>query len=523
MSALQEVFSLLRLRALQLLALSSLLILVAAIAFEARVTVRDPDIWWHLKVGDWIVQHHAVPYVGVFSRTAGTRPWIAYSWGYEVLLSRAYAWFGLIGFSLFGILLTMVVAFVLFWMLYRLCGRFWVAWILALIGSFAYLFSLLPRPVYVTMILFTVALTFLLDAQRTGRMQLLWWLPLLFVLWANMHIQFIYGLAVVGLFMGINLLQRLASKVGIELDFIRAPTLPLSGLIGVLSTCFAATFIGPYTYHLYHVVGAYSNSHVPYYMIQELAAFHFKTFTHYVLLLLTAGAFFAVGWPRKLDLFKLSLLIVASVVAFRTQRDAWFVSICAAAFIADLCAGAGAGERPPAPVLNLPELAGVGAFLAIMLWLTARNIGFTTRELDRDISRGYPVNALNFVRQNSFPGPIYNHLDWGGFLIWYLPQYRVAIDGRNDLYGDELDRVMYDSSRGESYTSDPYLNEAGLVVLPAKLPLASLLTIDSRFRLVYQDQVAFVFARNYDSEEERTGTPLHAPASDGALTAAPEP
>ncbi len=74
MSALQELRSLLRLRALQLLALLSLLILMAAIAFAARTTVRDPDIWWHLKVGDWIVQHHAVPYVGIFSRTAGTRP-----------------------------------------------------------------------------------------------------------------------------------------------------------------------------------------------------------------------------------------------------------------------------------------------------------------------------------------------------------------------------------------------------------------------------------------------------------------
>ena len=67
MSALQELRSLLRLRALQLLALLSLLILMAAIAFAARTTVRDPDIWWHLKVGDWIVQHHAVPYVGIFS------------------------------------------------------------------------------------------------------------------------------------------------------------------------------------------------------------------------------------------------------------------------------------------------------------------------------------------------------------------------------------------------------------------------------------------------------------------------
>src|ERR1019366_7353961 len=170
----------------------------------------------------------------------------------------------------------------------------------------------------------------------------------------------------------------------------------------------------------------YSNSHVPYVMIQELSAADFRLITHYVLLLLAAAAFFALGGQRKLDVFKLSLLTLASVVAFRTQRDAWFVSICAVAFIAD----SGPKEDRVTPVLKLPELTAV-----------------------------------------------------------------VAVDGRNDLYGDELDALTYNSTIGSSYTSDPYLNESGVVLLPKKLPLANLLTIDSRFRLIYQDQVAVVFVR----------------------------
>lgn len=493
MSALQELRGLLKLRGLQLLALSLLLIVLASITFRARLAVRDPDLWWHLETGNWIVQHHAFPHVGIFSRTAATRPWVAYSWGYEVPLSRAYAWFGLVGSALFGILLTAAVAFVLFWMLYRLSRDFWLAWILTLIGSFVFLFSLMPRPVFVTMILFMVTLTFLLQSQRTGSMRLLWWLPLIFVLWANIHIQFIYGLAIVGLFMGVNLLQRLASSAGFELDLLQPPTLPLSGLIGLTFACFAATFLGPYTYHLYHVVGEYASEPVPYLMIEELQALTFKRTEHYVLLLLTSAAFFAVGWPRKLDLFKLSLLVVATVVTFRSARDAWFVSICAVLFLADLRSRQGSLK----PVLKLPELAGVAAILAIGMLLIARNTGFNTRDLDRVISREYPVDAANFIRQNSFSGPLYNNLDWGGFLIWYLPQYPVAIDGRTNLYGDQMNLLMYRSSGGdEAYTSDPYLNEAGLVLLSNKLPLTQLLTIDSRFRVVYRDQLAVVFARN---------------------------
>jgi hypothetical protein len=93
------------------------------------------------------------------------------------------------------------------------------------------------------------------------------------------------------------------------------------------------------------------------------------------------------------------------------------------------------------------------------------------------------------------PGPLYNNLNWGGFLMWYLPELPVAVDGRNDLYGDELDQLFYNSeSASASYATDPYLDEAGVVVLDSQLPLAKVLTIDPRFRLVYQDQIATVFA-----------------------------
>lgn len=492
MRALQELRDLLRVRVLQLLALTSLLGLVAAIAFASRTTVRDPDIWWHLKAGDWIVEHHAVPYTGIFSRTAGTHPWIAYSWGYEVVLSRMYAWFGLIGFALFEVILTLAVAFVLFWMLQRLCGSFWVAWTLSVVGGLAYLFTLMPRPVFFTMIFYTVALTLLLEAQRTGRIQTLYWLPLIFVAWANIHIQFIYGLFVVGLFVGINLLQVLATAAGFELRFAEAPSLPLSGLFGVFAACFAATFIGPYTYHVYGVVATYSRSHVPYFMIQELSALDFSTFRHYVLLLLTCAAFFALGSRKKLDLFKLSLLVVASMIAFRTQRDAWFLAIAATVFIADFRSA----DYVAVPALKPPELLGAATALAILVFLAAGNTGFNTRDLDLTVSHEYPVDAANFLRQNPVAGPLYNTLDWGGFLIWYMPQYPVSVDGRNDLYGDDLDLRVYKTEQGDSYTSDPDLNEAGVVLLPRDKPLAMLLTADSRFHIVYQDKLSVVYVRD---------------------------
>ena len=492
MSAREELSGLFDRRPFQLLVLAGLLTAVAARALYLKFCVLDLDIWWHLKVGDWIVEHHAVPHTGILSRTAAARPWVAYSWGYEVLLSFAYRWFGLAGIGVYGILLTLAVAYSIFWMARRLSGRFWWSCAIAVFTCSAFLYNLMPRPVFFSMTLFTITLTLLLEANRSGRVQLLYWLPPLFLLWANLHIQFLYGLFLVGLLFGVNLLQFVAARLGITAESVLPATLPMATLGAIFAACFVATCIGPYSYHLYVVMVEYSKAQVPYMMIRELQAINFRAGSHYVQLLLTGAGFFALGWRKKIDPFKLLLLIVASVVSYRTMRDSWFICISAAACIADF----------PVPEAewrggeSWMEKFGLAAFVGVALLLVARDADFNQRGFDRAISSMYPVKALNYLRQHPAPGPLYNSLDWGGFLTWYMPNYPVAIDGRNDLYGDDLDLLFFNTERGgESFASDPYLNEAGVVLLQKSQPLAGLLMSDPRFDLVYQDQLAALFVK----------------------------
>ncbi len=492
MSFAQELCGLLQRRLIQMLVLTCLLTAVAVRAMLLKFSVLDLDIWWHLKVGDWIIEHHAFPHTGILSRTAANRPWSAYSWGYEVLLSRAYAWFGLVGVGIFGTLLTVAVAYAVYWMVRRISGRFWVASVLATVSCSAFLFSLMPRPVFISMILFAVTLTLLLESHRTGRVPLLYWLPLVFFVWANCHIQFIYGLFVVALFAGVHVLQHLAAQIGVGPEFALPSKLPAGKVLLVLSACGLATCVGPYTYHLYPVVFAYAGSKFPYVFIREFRALTFRAFSHYVELLLGGAAFFVLGRQRRVDLFKLSLLTVATIVAFRTMRDSWFLCITAAALIAD--SWSQDAEREPDE--TFPEKAGLAAVLAVLIYLIALNTGFTTRGLDAAMSDVFPIKAVNFLRQNPQPGPLYNTFDWGGFLTWYMPDYPVAIDGRTDLYGDELDFLFFNSERGEdSYVNDPYLNEAGVVLLDRTKPLAMILRGDQRFQKIYEDPLAVVFVR----------------------------
>ena len=491
----QELAGLSRLRAVRVLALTALIAGAGIECLASKLFVLDPDIWWHLSVGDWIVQNRSFPHAGIFSHTAATRPWMAYSWGYEVLLSRWYEWFSFVGMAVFGTALTIAVALAIFHMLWTISGRFWAAWALSIVVYAAFLFNIAPRPLFFSVILFTIILTLLFEARRSGRVQLLYWLPLVFLVWANIHIQFIYGLGVVGLFAGIQLVQRAAERFGIHPDTLTTSALPVAVPFAVLGACILAACVGPYSYHLYVEAFVISRSTIMYKMIRELQALSFQYFNQYLELLLAAGAYFAIGWQKKIDPFKLSLLVVASIFAFRTWRDAWFLCVIAAAVIADFPRPE---EEEHERKIGVSGWAAVSVASILLLALGLRNTDTTTRGLDRMISSEYPVDAVNFLRRNPAGGPLYNSFDWGGFLIFYMPQYPVSIDGRTDLYGDVMNEQYYRTQEADaSYLTDPVLNEAGVVMLKKKFPIATQLLGDRRFRVIYNDDLAVVFARNW--------------------------
>jgi len=475
-------------------------------ALRLKYCVIDFDLWWHLKVGDWIVEHWAVPHTGILSRTAIERPWVAYSWGYEVLLSRFYAWFGLIGVGVFGTLLTIGVAYSVYWMTRRISGHFWLAVILAVAVCSAFLFNGMPRPVFFSMMLYCVTLALLLDAQNRERIQLLYWLPGLLFLWANLHIQFIYGLFAIGLFVGVHVINNFLQSTGLARGFLKPSSLPVKPLLAILGLCVLATLLGPNLYRPYVAVLLYTKAKFSYNIIMELQPLSFRGFSNFLELFLGAAGFYAVGWQKKLDPFKLLLLVVASAVAFRTMRDGWFLCFSAAACIADFPASAASRDQQE----SWGDLAIVSGALAVLLLFAAPVVHFDARGIDRAISADFPVNAINSLRRQGFSGPLYNNLNWGGFLMWYLPELPVAIDGRNDLYGDAMDKIFYESqSAFPSYAADPYLDESRLVILDSTLPLAKVLTIDTRFQMVYHDDIATVFMRRIAGGN--TGRESHAP------------
>ncbi len=492
MNFLDELRALGRRQAVQLTALGGLFGLFLYFSLATRGYLLDPDIWWHLKVGDWIVVHKAVPWAGILSRTAANKPWVAYSWGFEVILSRIYAWFGLVGFAYYGVLLGQMVSASLFGVCYAISGRFWRSWLLTLLGTLAFAYSLYPRPVFFSMALFAVMLYMMLRAKRSGRIAILYWLPLMFWVWANLHIQFIYGLATLGLMTTVELALHLAARFGWPLTGVEVPSLPLGKLLGILAACFAAACIGPYGYYLFVVVAKYSKATQTYFVIQELQSPSFTSYTYFIFLFVIMAAFYVLGKRERVDVFRLALLTVATVLSFRTVRDAWFAAIPAALFLADVPKH----EEDATERIGMPTFAGFTAAMALFAVLLGSNMGFTARGIDYMVSQEYPVDASNFVRRLHPPGPLYNDFNWGGFLTWYMPDYPVEVDGRNDLYGDEFVAKHIIFNSGDKTEGDERLDESNVLLLSANSSLAKLLKQDKRFQLVFEDRLADVYVKN---------------------------
>ena len=222
----------------------------------------------------------------------------------------------------------------------------------------------------------------------------------------------------------------------------------------------------------------------------------FRSAEDFVFLLIVAAAFFALGWQRSRDPFKLALLVVCTLVAFRMERDTWFACIPALAIISDLELMRSRQEAL-VPRQRLVMATVTAVLTAVVFTLVALDSKVNNSSLGQVVAAAFPEQACSFIRAHSLPGPIYNDMNWGGFIIWSLPDYPVAIDNRTDLYGDEIWYRAYREQTGPpDWKTDPDLGAAKVVLLQSQSNLARLLYRDSAFQLVYDDPIAVVFVRN---------------------------
>lgn len=471
---------------LRRVALVALLYLIASV--QALSPLDDPDMWWRFRTGQWIVEHRSVPMQDYFSSFAMGKPWIEYSWLADLLIYAAYALFDLPGVVYFIVAMALVVTF-LAHRLVRSSGLPLVAEIAVVAAAVAAMKPLMtPRPWLFTIVLFAIELLIIDRVRRSGKSQLLWFLPPLFFLWANLHIQFVYGLAVVGLLLAEAVLVALFRRYAVRIE---APALSMRHLLLVFLACGGVTFLTPYHYVLYKQILEYIDQTSVFLNISELHPMFFRSADSWLVLMLTLATAFLLGSRRGWLPFPTLMFLAGTFLAFRARRDAWFLGLTAIWVIGDCSRILWPGRSF---VFTKTQIAASTVAVGVTLFLLSYARGMSTSTLRAIVEEKFPVRAANFVNASRFPGPLFNDYDWGGFLLWSLQRLPVAIDGRLNLYGaDRLERSLDTWDGRSGWESDPDLLRANLVIANKGRVLTSLLRYHPRFKVAYEDNIAVVF------------------------------
>jgi hypothetical protein len=485
------------------------LVFLLLIFMMATRQVLDPDIWWHLKTGQYLLDTRSIPHTDIFSSQFFGKSWITHEWLSELFIGSIYRTMGFGGLIvIFALIITASFAIV-----YRRCaaraGHPYVAGAALLLGALAAAPTWGVRPQVFSVLFASIFLSLLGDFQsdcqsRDGKHSI-WLLVPLMVLWVNMHAGFAVGIVLVLLVIIGTALEGVVSA-GSPLRAIW-PRVRLLGL--VLIACVAAVLLNPSGARMYSYPFETLTSQAMMKYIHEWRSPDFHALMFQPLALLIMATLGALALSRKrIRLSQLLMLLATGWAALRSGRNVPFFVLVATPLLAEHAWDWLTSQRW-GQWLTTPERrkAGAGATLKIMLnvlliiaapltlavWRLQHSVGSqSTVEAEQ-----FPAKAVEFMRAHQPPQPVFNEYGWGGYLIWKLyPDYPVYIDGRADVYGDAFIEEFMATHDGETIWKES-LSKHGVrtVMIKPDAALASLLRQDQGWQKIFEDSQAVIFVR----------------------------
>lgn len=453
----------------------------------------DLDVGWLIRDGEFIWQNWRLPRGDIYSFTYQGQPWVLFKWGFELYLGVLHRLAGLGGVVWGTALLISLTYSLLLYFLLRQGGHRLVSIGLVLLAMLANNFYWLARPTTMTFLFYTIAILLLEDYRRAPGRQL-WFLPLLFFLWANLHLGFVVALGAVGLYgLAAWLLPSAFRGPGALRDLRPILLVPL---------CFAAVCLNPYGPELLVKIWHDSTSLlVVKSMTTEMASPNFHFWSFIPLFAQIALLFWVRGrdYPGRPVL--LSLVTVTLGLGLYSARHLPYFSISATLHLAQALMRPG-HQQTPAPLLDNRRGWGWGILGMFLSLAVVAGIGHKAPGCYRFEASYVPQGAADYLARqarSSQPWRLFSSNEqWASYFIYRLyPQSLVFIDTRFDLYSDAF-IIQFLSLRQEVLENLEVLAPWGVdfVIqdkkgLPAELP--KLPPVQPRWRLVYEDQQALVY------------------------------
>jgi hypothetical protein len=483
--------------------------------------LHDGDTGWHIRTGEWILQHGAVPKIDLFSFTKPQESWFAWEWGWDVLFASIHRGAGLAGVVFGTILLLSFISALLFRLIRRYSDSDIVAFALTVLAICGSIVHWLARPHLVSWLFVLIFSHVILSGER-GNTRGLYALPALMCIWVNVHGAFFVGIVLLGttaiaeILLGILRAEPLKKVLSSTMPFATSTLL-----------CTLATLVNPYGWHLHQHILAYLRDSKLLDNISEYQSISFHEgpaiFFEGMLLLGITSLVWCIA-NRKLGA-ALSIVIWAHLALVSGRNIPFFLLIAAppiACMLKDalcrleklpvltklgLAFSEIADEFRPLERIERWHPVSAAGILAVALLLSSNRPALASKFY----SKSFPVTAVPKLERMQV-SRLFTYDQWADYLIYQrYPSQKVFIDGRSDFYGSVF-LVDYQHIVAARYDCEALLKRYAIdaVLIRPDEALATVLKQSRDWVLLFDDGKAAIFQRTSGIESKRPKT--------GALT-----
>ena len=456
----------------------------------------DPDLGWHLKYGEYFLKYGKVLRDNTFSQLMPDFKWANTSWATDLISYFTFHNFGFFGLTILGAFII-ALTFYFFSKAAKL-SFFEESLIFPLVIYFMDPLNSISFRGQLLSLLFLGILFYLLTIYAQKK-KAAYFIPLLFLVWSNIHGEFLIGLllffgwSVFRLLNNYFLLKTKLNEILSEAKFL--------GLIFFLSTAFTLINpfgIGIYRNVLYHAINPDLKLIAEYLPFNDLSTPWWNLVA--IATLAVWGAILLFAENKFIDKIpKTSLFLVTYILSLFVRRYAWMMYYLAIPIL-----------KPVAHFLEPNQkkykyISGSIILLLIAIPIVYFKLPFSRYynfSWDNYCSFNYCSDkAVRFIIKNNLQKKkLLTMYNWGGWIIWNYPEVKPTVDGRMHLWRDKNGYSGFDEffAIEQNFVDVDRTKYDAVFISPEKHVYSRLikLTQEGKWKLVYQDNVSGVFVRN---------------------------
>lgn len=488
----QKISALLRLLLPRLNAVLFIILFLSALSLGPKMLNIDGDLPRHLLMGKFVLENGGPPSQEIFSYIYENRPYTPQEWLAGVIYYSVFAWLGLNGVVLLaGILIASAFTVIYAEAVSDDANRA-LTFLLVILAALVSSVHWVTRPHLFTMLFLGIWLI-LIDQLYRGRPVKFWIFPILMVLWANIHGEFIAGFLVLMAYLAGLVWQYLFSRSDSHLEIGKK-----LGLVTLASL--AACNLSPAGFRTWDIVFGYVTNRYLLSRIVETRPPDFTQPEYWPLLILLGMSLYLL--IRKRDRFApphYFLIAGFGLMSLLSARNAHLVGIVFPFVISNAGKGMmarGAFRTIEATIRQMESQIKGDAFpILLTILISAMILAGPLAGFNRFEPSVFPVDAVHWLESHPQTGRMFNAFDWGGYILLHLwPEQKTFIESHTDVTGEATQQyeTIITLQAGWRELFERY--HITWAIIPPDWPLAQEL-IKQGWETAYRDQTATILVR----------------------------